>query len=1031
MQTRLKKIFLLACVLTFVFAFGGIAAAFAAEGDVVSDANGWVTQGEGIVNASLSEGDEYSVIRLDHSGKTYNTTKIDLSQTTDFSLALRIGTADNDQMALLSLVPADSIANWENIGDSSIQPVRINLQNAAVTPTQGFGDEPVDPWASDADETHYFTFHIGTGEGGDVSYVVFDGQRCNSTVTVNDFADGDGYGLYVHLCVQYARTFELSSFAAPIVTSASPTTFDISEGSAQDMTVSYFNAPADAQFTLSAPQFGTSEMYTFASEDFTVNAEAGTITVHASLFPKVNWPSSGAYILVSTAGGAYKIPVTVVSGSAPELAEGQENELVFTQGAFTEDLSIGFVYSGTPSLSVGQAPYEFSAQARSAVDSSDYQVSADTLTIDADYLNGLESGVYWFTLVTPNGNAEVAVLIRPAEEGWILREGKGTAGASDLGENYLHFDFGGWVGDIAQDSRALYSASFDVTKPFFIEYGNYTSGGWIMLNLDADPYAAEYTNESTNTPGYVKLLDMVPNSTTGEPARFGSSVGFVTTSTVGFGTYMNEYNTNVVEIYVGETSEQSYIKYNGHDITAGFNSVALERSQFPDGVGWLSLYIAAETAVDFNRNVNAVAVNFPAGEPSYELKSDSSVAVSVLNYDEQAGITVKRGGETLAAGEDYTFENGTLTILSSYLRGIAYTSMINFEVESGGTATNFNVRAYIGDSAGGVTVEGDNFAFFDGADVTFALNMGEDEFINVIAAASEEALAFSAYRYADGAVTFLASALEGFERGVTELLVQTTYSLVPVYILSYGFENGYDAAGSGQVTGTFADGLTVSGGADIVREGLVDLTEGIAFDLTVTSTSGYYGTGLGDQSAYVSFAFYDIRSGNTIVARIRPNGADDDSTVRYKLYIEISVLDESGATLARNYASMPMSAFEAHKVQIYVEDGNVCLLLDDDIPVSVGLNGCAAENLVLSLETLENTAGDAQMGYTLRDAEVDVFDDPADPGTDPGIDPGTDPATGGCRGCGSAAGSASVAAAGVALFACALLLLCGCRRKNG
>ena len=486
---------------------------------------------------------------------------------------------------------------------------------------------------------------------------------------------------------------------------------------------------------------------------------------------------------------------------------------------------------------------------------------------------------------------------------------------------------------------------------------------------------------------------------------------------------MNEYNTNVLEIYVGETTEESYIKYNGHDITEGFNSVTLERSQFPEGVGWLSLYIASKTTVDFNKNVNAVAVNFIGEEPSYALKSDSTVSVQVLNYSEEDGIVVRQNGETLAAGTDYTFENGTLTILSSYLRGIAYTSMINFEVESGGTATNFNVRAYIGDSDGSIAVNGENYAFFDGSDVSFTLDMGEDEFINVIASESEEPLAASAYGYEAGTVTFYASALESFDRGVTELLIQTTYNLVPVYIVSYDFENGYDADGEGQVSGTFAEGLTVNGGADIVREGLADLTEGIAFDLTFTSVSGYYGTGNGDQNAYIAFEFYDIQSGNTLIARIRPNGDDNDSSIRYKLWIELCVYDASGNTLERNTSSMPMNVFEKHKVQIYIENGSAYLLLDDDIPISVGLNGCASDELIFSVETLQNTAGDDQMGYTLRAAEFTAGNNPSG-----GKDPEKDPDEGG-TGCGGTVGGYSSAALTVCAAASAVLIL-RARRKN-
>ena len=99
--------------------------------------------------------------------------------------------------------------------------------------------------------------------------------------------------------------------------------------------------------------------------------------------------------------------------------------------------------------------------------------------------------------------------------------------------------------------------------------------------------------------------------------------------------------------------------------------------------------------------------------------------------------------------------------------------------------------------------------------------------------------------------------------------------------------------------------------------------------------------------------------------------------------------------------------------------------MDDDIPISVGLNGCASDELILSVETLQNTTGDDQMGYTLCDTEFTAGNDPSDDGEDPTEDP--DDVGAGCRG---AVGGCSAAALFVCAAASAVLVL-RARRKNG
>lgn len=665
-------------------------------------------------------------------------------------------------------------------------------------------------------------------------------------------------------------------------------------------------------------------------------------------------------------------PALSFAGDAPQFK--------LTYGAITEDVTVPFAYggSGTLTLTRSYAPEKGNYSSHDAdyplAQGTDYTVSGDTLTIKKEYLSGLEQGTFWYKLTDGASFVEFPVFIGYSG-GWAVRSARGEITPSAYGDNYADISLNGYHndreggsmnGEYERTGRAVYTAPLDVTKPIFIEYTGYDAGGWILFNFNSDPFASEYANEivmtddpaTSGTPGVIKILDMVDNG--GEPQRFGGSAGFITNNVVNVGSYKNRNNSNVVEIYVGETAEQSYIRYNGNDLTAGFAStgaVELVRSSFPEGQAWLSILCGTPTDFTVNKTLNAPAVYYPEGEPEYTLKTDDDVRFRVHNVD--GGFDIYNGDERLEKDVDYSVQGERVTVFGSYMKTVSFISTVKFTVVGGGKSTVVKIPASVPDGTSGATLaQGENgVRVFEGGDMTFNVDFKGETFVNVIDAETYAPLDAALVSVQGSALTLSAAAVSGRPHGTYRFLIQTEGSLVPVYVIHYGFANGYAASG---VEVTRSGGkYTVSGTGSLVFADFVDLGAGVNFGLKITSTPGYYNSGFGDRDAYVELAFADITGRKTVTVRIRPNAEDSDPRVRNKLYAEVELSDGDGNVVRQNSAPLRLNLADEQTLAISVSGGTLSVTVGSEPSVQINVGDFNAEKLLLSVNTAED------MGYTL------------------------------------------------------------------
>lgn len=962
----------LLCIALALF-FAQFVSADAAEAN--ADKNGWVVDdGKGILYGELTDVDEYSSFTLDNGKCTINDSELDLTK--EISIALRIKQTSNvSDAAYLQLAGADELNNWSGMTDTSAA-VKLKLQTSVITPDKGFA-AGANTWNITSGATQYITFYVGTGEEEDKSYVIVNGVKRESTAVRSAYNSAKAK---LFLYAPNARAFEISSPFAPIITSASVNRVDLTDAAATDgITLEYINA-ANAEFTLKSPLYTGGE-YTFDSSDYTVTPDAsidgkGTVSITRAALKKVNWAASDQYISLSNSKGAYKLNLSVKSGEAPRFTNQSETEFKLEYGKIAGDVSVSFDdYSNSediPVLSRGLAPRESASFSRGRetvnADPTKFEFSKTgnvrTLTLKKAYLDSCEQGTHWYEITTRYGALEFPVFIASGDT-WATRAAKGTITPAEGSGSYLTMALNGWEnGDISRGGRAFYTKAIDITKPIFIEYGKYNEGGWINFDFNSHPYGIEYCDEvDARSPSKIKVIDMVPNLS--EQRRVAGSKGFYASGVIGIGSYLNKNNNDVMEIYVGENASQSYIKFNGHDITKSY-VVSVKRSDFPNGVAYLSLLCATATTFEINKNINAPVVYYDDEEPEYELKTEKDITLTVKNASEN-DFSLKYKGKTLKAGVDYDFYQGELTVFGSYMKTIPYASMLTFEIESGGKSTEMHIPAHISNADSDVTIatNDSDIKYFKGEDLSYKFELGGDTVLSVIDTATESEVASSEYSAAGGTLTLKASVLSGKADGVHKFLLQTETSLVPFWAIKHSFENGYAASDSLDVT--TADGaFTVSGGGSLVLEKLYDLTAGAQFELTMTEVLGYYMTGqaTGNRNSYVEFRFYDIVSGSTAVFRVRPNAPDDVAALRTKMFCEISLIGADGTTATEN-GSMQISVFEKQTLKMNLSEGSLGFTVSDepDIELNAG-DKFGGKKLLLSVVTAEATA-DAKMAYVL------------------------------------------------------------------
>ena len=668
--------------------------------------------------------------------------------------------------------------------------------------------------------------------------------------------------------------------------------------------------------------------------------------------------------------GACMFALTLIFAVKPAFALAG-NEYIINADEITGDLEITTGKTMLSEVRSAQAPDGVAnVKYTTLVDEEDYTSDDDTtvLTLKKEYLKKLENGTYYITARYLGGDYVVKINI--VNDGWVVRKDKGSI--TDNG-NYVDVTLNRWDSDMTVAGRGFYSEPLDITKPVFIEIANFTQGEWLMFNLNDEPFSFEYFDQTDSTPGKVKLIYFPFSNTTGEGYRLQGWKGFsYTTGAIGIGDRVNTYNSNVFEIFIGETKEESYVRYNGVKVSAFSTSVS--RADFEGNVAYLGIMTAQSDDAKFttNKRVNSVTAIFDdtVRETAYELKSSDDLFFKVANLTDGA-LTVKYNGNALTAGTDYTLEGDTVCLKGSYLKKLPYTSMLNFQLESGNTKSNvyFKTEVVVSDR---VKIADDDtiIKYSDGGDIEYRFVLDGEKFVGVVNANTDTALNANDYTFENGKLVIKRSAVSGLANGSYKMYLETENCFVPFYIVNETFEKGIKYISGNSGAKIERTKVAVNEANGILLNEIADFSKGQKWKINVSSVGDYYKSGKSDGSAdsYIEYKFYDFNTFNYIVLRIRANADPNDSSMRFKTWIDFAVVNKDGVlqSLALNINSKASTVGE-HVLEFVADEDSLKVVFDDSYDLT--LENLQDMNLSMMQLFVNTTSG---YSWTMQNASLDT-----------------------------------------------------------
>ena len=668
--------------------------------------------------------------------------------------------------------------------------------------------------------------------------------------------------------------------------------------------------------------------------------------------------------------GACMFALTLIFAVKPAFALAG-NEYIINADEITGDLEITTGKTMLSEVRSAQAPDGVAnVKYTTLVDEEDYTSDDDTtvLTLKKEYLKKLENGTYYITARYLGGDYVVKINI--VNDGWVVRKDKGSI--TDNG-NYVDVTLNRWDSDMTVAGRGFYSEPLDITKPVFIEIANFTQGEWLMFNLNDEPFSFEYFDQTDSTPGKVKLIYFPFSNTTGEGYRLQGWKGFsYTTGAIGIGDRVNTYNSNVFEIFIGETKEESYVRYNGVKVSAFSTSVS--RADFEGNVAYLGIMTAQSDDAKFttNKRVNSVTAIFDdtVRETAYELKSSDDLFFKVANLTDGA-LTVKYNGNALTAGTDYTLEGDTVCLKGSYLKKLPYTSMLNFQLESGNTKSNvyFKTEVVVSDR---VKIADDDtiIKYSDGGDIEYRFVLDGEKFVGVVNANTDTALNANDYTFENGKLVIKRSAVSGLANGSYKMYLETENCFVPFYIVNETFEKGIKYISGNSGAKIERTKVAVNEANGILLNEIADFSKGQKWKINVSSVGDYYKSGKSDGSAdsYIEYKFYDFNTFNYNVLRIRANADPNDSSMRFKTWIDFAVVNKDGdlQSLALNINSKASTVGE-HVLEFVADEDSLKVVFDDSYDLT--LENLQDMNLSMMQLFVNTTSG---YSWTMQNASLDT-----------------------------------------------------------
>lgn len=660
---------------------------------------------------------------------------------------------------------------------------------------------------------------------------------------------------------------------------------------------------------------------------------------------------------VETEDGISTVAVTVQNGLMDYIQESDaqqtvsfplDNDLAIDMKfeGVTEGMTVTHTYTNEDeAVEIPAESYAFAAKAGAE--------QVYTLSIDKEYFDEMDAGVYTFTVTTFAGSLQFTVYLKPSEAQWMLRSERGTIESKNDGAYYeadLVSSGGATKRGIISWSEGL-SLDKPITLPFRYPMGNST---WVCIGLMSSPYYLDFWNENSN---FVELKAiMQPSKDSGQWQSLGGNYSGGNNTDVK--DVVNTVNMDTLEIYIDDQDiSKNYIKINGTNVGA---SIQLLRKDFPDGKLYISFYngnVAGGLTLGTPDGVTVKDVTDKTMQ--YTLGSEQDLTFELMNQD--GAVNVYGGDGTLIEGT--TLSGNTLSIPASYFD--SYKTSEVFVIEDENSRTQVTVTY-------SVTLTGSSEMQFisEAQDVTVSL--GNITAVDAVLY-NEKELSGELWSFADGTLTLKSANFT--EKGEYTFVAAAAGGYIPVFVSYRDYENGgIKLSGEGSVT--YADEVyTVKNGVSYLFAKRVDLGSKFALSANFISMEGT----LTEQNPSISetgyneFVLRDIYGGYEVVVRLYQNQPANEG-LAYKVYLTYSVrqlVNGSWTEINSGYRSVRDAYIGENTLTFSLnQDGNIVFAYNEAIEVEIDLSATSmkTDNLMLYYNTSGEYESESAVSFNVEAA---------------------------------------------------------------
>ena len=800
------------------------------------------------------------------------------------------------------------------------------------------------------DTLHTVEIHIGDGES-DKSYMKIDGsalvQQNATDVSVIKWATVDKFTDGCYFAVTYNANPDcvvmLGEYNAPYTEGVSDgfKLVDLSAGTAPEaLEFTAKNIEGTAKLFVNGTEVTDESTYTVSDVEggkkYVINSNFWTV-YQASLKK-----SSAIYVQADNGKGAV---VMTVQLAAPPVWNGAN----YKEVAEGSEVSYKFDYSGAP-LTANDITVRTGIRiaTKKLTPETDYTLTKEGTTYTLAFTDAFVSSAFEtyrsfdFSVSVGEDSISGAVYCVPEERGWYARPIDVVDGELTTEGNYVSDTFRKFSAETLA-SRLYYNEGLDVTKPITLEFAKLdTKFIWALLGVTDSRKTLDYFSNETAADSSSKLMALFFGEDRPEIQKFSGFAAGASTNANYAGTAWENKNI-VVEMYFGETQDESYFRINGDDC----GTPTAVQSDFEGGKAYIGFFFnnaSGNFNFKVNKDVNAIAVVGPNTAASYKMDLAKATDLVLKLTGSVNDIEVVNAKGTVANADEIEYANGKLTIKAAYFARLDFSKndVITIKDKTSNTATEIEMVYTTSNMAGSVVA----FATKgDVKDAVFTLPEGITEVSSV--SKNDVTLTAANYSVKDGKLTIDKSCIDDTVR-LNEFVLISGNKVITAYVYVDEFANGYAKGGAGTVEAK-SGAFIMTGASKVTLDKVISIKSGILMKVDFQSVASYYqGTVNYKNPTYITYNFFDPNSGLTFVYTLYAN-FDEESANAFDtaLYEEYKLVDSDGKVVSGVSGTRALSlvdsqntkALGAHKVKFEALGEGLRIIVDDGRATTVASIG--------------------------------------------------------------------------------------------